>query len=186
MDEKWSQPLTVGKTSPCLSSQVHTSLLTTILPNVVGRMTAKRKVASSNLITDDFLDCNPTSKACSCGLCGYLGMNSGEGVKLVSNPRKADKNHSPSHRIKSNQSTLAAKRTGKSPFFYYYSLQIRSSQVDTSLLLTSLTPASSSSSTMLPPHDKEPQLNAKRRRNRVFFPAKYITSPLLLNCPFNE
>jgi hypothetical protein len=33
---------------------------TTILPNVVGRMTAKRKVAGSNLVTDDFPTCNPT------------------------------------------------------------------------------------------------------------------------------
>jgi hypothetical protein len=51
---------------------------TTILPNVVGRMTAKRKVASSNLVTDDSSTCNPY---CSCGLCGYLGRNPGEGVK---------------------------------------------------------------------------------------------------------
>jgi hypothetical protein len=29
-------------------------MVTTILPNVVGRMTAKRKVAGSNLVTDDF------------------------------------------------------------------------------------------------------------------------------------
>jgi hypothetical protein len=70
-------------------------------------MTAKRKVAGSNLVTDDF----STLLACSCGLCGYLGRNPGEGVKLGSNPRKADENHSLSHRIKSNQPTLAAERT---------------------------------------------------------------------------
>jgi hypothetical protein len=34
--------------------------LTTILPNVVGRMTGKRKVAGSNLVADDFSTCNPT------------------------------------------------------------------------------------------------------------------------------
>jgi hypothetical protein len=78
-------------------------------------MTGKRKVAGSNLVTDDFSTCNPT---CSCGLCGYLGRSPGEGVKLGSNPRKADENHSLSHRIKSNQSTLAAKRTVKSPLSF--------------------------------------------------------------------
>jgi hypothetical protein len=64
-------------------------------------MTAKRKV--------------PT---CSCGLCGYLGRNPGEGVKLGGTSRKADENHSLSHRIKSNQSTLAAKRTVKKSYEY--------------------------------------------------------------------
>jgi hypothetical protein len=44
-----------------------------------------------------------------------LGRNPGEGVKLGSNPSRADENHSPSHSIKSNQSTLAAKRTVKRP-----------------------------------------------------------------------
>jgi hypothetical protein len=54
-------------------------------------MTGKRKVAGSNLVTDDFSTCNPT---CDCGLCGYLVRNPGEGVKLGSNPRKAGENHS--------------------------------------------------------------------------------------------
>jgi hypothetical protein len=80
----------------------------TILPNVVGRMTAKRKVAGSNLVTDDFSTCNPT----------YLQLWAlwvpGEGVKLGSNSRKADENQSLFLRIKPDQSTLAAKRTVKS------------------------------------------------------------------------
>jgi hypothetical protein len=65
-------------------------------------------------LTDDVSTCNPI---CSCGLCGYLGRNTGEGVKLGSNPRKADETHSLSQRIQSNQSTLAAKRTVKGPLY---------------------------------------------------------------------
>jgi hypothetical protein len=47
---------------------------------------------------------------------GFVGTwgESWEGVKLGSNPRKADENHSLSHRVKSNHFTLAAKRTVKS------------------------------------------------------------------------
>jgi hypothetical protein len=40
-------------------------------------------------------------------------------VKLGDDLRKADENHSLSHHIKSNQSTLAAKRTVKIHFFNY-------------------------------------------------------------------
>jgi hypothetical protein len=47
-----SPPLRLPAESPLL--------FTTNLPNVVGRMTAKRKVAGSNLVTDDFSTCNPT------------------------------------------------------------------------------------------------------------------------------
>jgi hypothetical protein len=54
---------------------------------------------------------------------GFVGTwgprNPGEGVKLGSKPRKADENQSLSHRIKSNKSTLAAKRTVKSPLSFY-------------------------------------------------------------------
>jgi hypothetical protein len=82
--------------------------------NMVGRMKSKRKVAGSNLVTDNFLTCNPT----------YLQLwalwvpgeeSWGRSKKLGSNPRKADENQSLSHRIRSNQSTVAAKRTVKSP-----------------------------------------------------------------------
>jgi hypothetical protein len=79
------------------------SFRSTILPYVVGRMTAKRKVAGSNLLTDNFSTCNPT----------YLRLWAlwvpGEESWGRSDPRKADENQSLSHRIKSNQSTLAAK-----------------------------------------------------------------------------
>jgi hypothetical protein len=58
-------------------------------------MTAKRKVAGSNLVTDDFPTCNPTYLQ----LWVPVGRNPGEGGKLGSNPRKADENQSLSHRI---------------------------------------------------------------------------------------
>jgi hypothetical protein len=90
-------------------------------------MTAKRKVVGSNLVTDDFSTCNPT----------YLqlwalwipGRNPGEGVKLGSNPRKADENHSLSYSIKSNQSTLAAKRTVISLFFFFFFWEVWGKQI---------------------------------------------------------
>jgi hypothetical protein len=48
------------------------------LRSVVGRTTAKRAVAGSNLIFDDFSTC--TLLACSRGLCGYPGRRRREGV----------------------------------------------------------------------------------------------------------
>jgi hypothetical protein len=42
---------------------------------------------------------------------GHASYRGPVGVKLGSNPRKADENHSLSHRNKSNQSILAAKWT---------------------------------------------------------------------------
>jgi hypothetical protein len=60
---------------------------------------------------------------------GFVGtweesLGKAEG-KLGNNPRKADKNYSLSHRNKSDQSTLAAKWTVKSPleellFFFFF------------------------------------------------------------------
>jgi hypothetical protein len=83
-----------------------------------------------------------TLLTCSCGLCGYLGRNPGEGVKLGSNPRKADEKHSLSHRIKSNQSTLPAKRTVKKSFYNLPYVKKRKSTCHTAfpkLILRSLT-----------------------------------------------
>jgi hypothetical protein len=57
--------------------------LATILPRVVGRTTVKRKVAGSNLVSDDFSTCTlPTCKSHNRGLCGYLGRNPGQGVLI--------------------------------------------------------------------------------------------------------
>jgi len=52
--------------------------VTTILPNVVEHMTVRRRVAGSIPVFDGSSAC--TLHTCSCGLCGYLGRNPGEGV----------------------------------------------------------------------------------------------------------
>jgi hypothetical protein len=56
-----------------------------ILPSVVGHMTARRKVADTNLVGGFFFNLHPN---CSCGQCGNLGRNTGEGAKVGRHPSK--------------------------------------------------------------------------------------------------
>jgi len=90
-------------------------------PRMVGRVTAKRKVADSKPVPDGFSAC--TLLTCSCGLCGCLGRYPGKESTWGGIPGRSDP-RPPLSMCQSNQPSLAAKRTVVNFIIFKYEDQL--------------------------------------------------------------
>jgi hypothetical protein len=113
-------PLSCSPPTP--PPDTHTNFQATILPSVVGRAAVKRKVAGSNLVSDDF-----HSAPYFLAVVGFRSTraNPGEGVRLGRNPRKVTQmkdNFSPSPKALVQLANSGCKRTVINPsyFFIYF------------------------------------------------------------------